>query len=121
MDGEPSLPRIRVTGFFNLQTAIQGPRRAAIYYAVRDILTVNKAGTPSSSGSRARSRRSFHDIPARQLRSLDLRRRAERQRLRRLPAGVPTTQAQDSAEREDGQRLYAGLFLQDDFRIRPRL
>jgi outer membrane receptor protein involved in Fe transport len=117
LDGEPNLPRIGVTGFFNLQTAIQGPKAGSDYYALRDILTVNKGRHSVKLGFEGSLEKIIHDT------QLDNYGRWVFDGARSGNAfadyllGVPTTQAQDSPSIKTDNGWYAGLFVQDDFRV----
>jgi hypothetical protein len=125
--GTPSLPQITVTGYFTLGQSIAGPVAGDNLYAVRDAASytrgrhslhfggdlslakdiqqtlLNNYGTFSFTGAKTGPRTNQGDGFADFL------------------LGVPATMNQDAPEDAFYNFWMGGLFLQDDFKIRPRL
>ena len=125
--GTPSLPQITVTGYFTLGQSIAGPVAGDNYYALRDVASythgrhslrfggevslakdiqttlLNNYGTFSFTGAKTGPKTNQGDGFADFL------------------IGYPATMNQDAPEDALYDFWMTGLFIQDDFKIHPRL
>ena len=91
IQGDPTLPRITVTGFFTGQTSIAGPDAGSNYFGVKDAMTISRGRPRLEVRRRGVVRKDRPRHAARQLWSVHVRRHQDDQRLRRLspwPPGV---------------------------------
>ena len=131
VQGTPSLPQIAVTGYFTLGQAIAGPTAGSNYYSARDVLSWNRGhhtikfggelaldkdiqqtllnnyGVFSFSGSKTANTKAGAAYSGNGFADFLL--------------GLPVTMNQDSPVTAEDNFWYAGLFLQDNYRIKPRL
>jgi len=127
VQGDPALPQITVSGFFILQEAIAGPVAGSNYYGVRDSLAwrlgkhslklggeaylekqrqntlLNNYGTFTFDGSKSRTGSSGGNA------------------LADFMMGLPVRMNQDAPTDKIDNDWYYALFVQDDFRVHPRL
>ncbi len=129
VQGDKALPQITVTGFFRLNEAIAGPVAGSNYYGVRDTLAwtrgkhslkiggeaylekqrqntlLNNYGTFGFDGSKSRPTGASSGGNA----------------LADFVMGLPNTMNQDAPTDKIDNDWYWALFVQDDFRVHPRL
>ena len=58
IQGDPTLPRLTVTGFFTGQTSIAGPDAGSDYFAVKDSLSITRGNHSFKFGGEISTRRS---------------------------------------------------------------
>ncbi len=104
IQGDPTLPRITVSGYFTGQAQIAGPDAGSNYFAVKDSLSIAKRQSLVQARWRSLLREDRPRHAARQLRRVHVQRQQDRQRLRRLPARPAGDDDAGRAGAEDGQR-----------------
>ena len=122
IQGDPTLPRLTVTGYFTGQTAIAGPDAGSDYWSIRDNVILSKGNHSFKFGGEILVREDRPRHAARQLRRVQLQRQQDRQRLRRLPAWPAGDDDAGRADSEDWTTArYFSAYAQDDYRIHPRV
>lgn len=123
IQGTPSLPQLAVSGYFTLGQAISGPVAGTNFYSIRDVLSWNKGshtfkfggelsldkdiqqtllnnyGVFSFTGTKAKSSNALSDFFL----------------------GLPITMNQDAPVLALANFFTGALFVQDDWKITPRL
>ena len=131
IQGTPSLPQVGVTGFFNLTEAIAGPVAGTNYYSLRDVFSwthgrhalrfggelsldkdiqatlLNNYGVFGFNGTATLPGTKGASCPSCALADFEL--------------GIPNSATQDAPVNAYTNSWYSALFLQDDFRVTPRL
>ncbi len=122
IQGDPTLPRVTVTGYFTGQTAIAGPDAGSDYYSIRDSVTISRRDHTIKIGGEFVVREDHPRHAARQLRRVPLQRQQDRECVRRLPARPSRDDVAGRAGSKDRQRRRTiSVFAQDDYRIHPRV
>ena len=80
IQGDPTLPRLTVTGYFTGQTAIAGPDAGSEYLAVKDSLSMSRGNHSFKFGGEISYERIVHDTLLRQLRRLHVQRKQNHER-----------------------------------------
>jgi carboxypeptidase family protein len=124
IQGAPSLPQIQVAGRFNLNSAIPGPVAGSNLYQVRDVLSLNRGGHSIKFGGEVSLEKIIHDTLLNNYGTFSFatsNARGTGNALADFLLGLPTTMNQDAPVTKIDNGWYFGLFVQDDFRIHPRL
>ncbi|HUR97065.1 MAG TPA: carboxypeptidase regulatory-like domain-containing protein [Pyrinomonadaceae bacterium] len=120
--GAPSLPQITVTGFFTLSNAIGGPTAGTDLYSVRDVFSWNKGRHSIRVGGEFSLNK---DTQATLLNNYGVftfnGTGATNNALANFLVGLPTGLTQDAPVTAYTNTWYTALFLQDDFRVHPRV
>jgi hypothetical protein len=127
IQGDPTLPRLTVQGYFTGQTSIAGPDAGSDYFAIKDSLTMTRGNHAFKFGGEVSYEKIVHDT------LLDnygvflfngsktgITGSAGNAYADFL-LGLPATMSQDAPVRKLDQGAYISLFAQDDFRIHPRV
>jgi outer membrane receptor protein involved in Fe transport len=131
VQGTPSLPQITVTGYFTLGQSIAGPVAGSNFYSARDVLSwtrgrhtfkfggevaldkdiqqtlLNNYGVFSFSGAKTANTKAGAAYSGNGFADFLL--------------GLPVTMNQDAPVTAEDNFWYAGLFVQDDYRVNSRL
>jgi len=131
IEGSPSLPQISISGFFNLTQAIAGPVAGTNYYSLRDVFSLthgrhafrfggelsldkdiqatllNNYGVFGFNGTATLPGSKGAKCPSCALADFEL--------------GIPNSATQDAPVNAYTNSWNSALFLQDDFRVTPRL
>nr|MDQ3009513.1 TonB-dependent receptor [Acidobacteriota bacterium] len=124
IQGAPSLPQIQVAGRFNLNSAIPGPVAGSNLYQVRNVLSLNRGGHSLKFGGEASLEKIIHDTLLNNYGTFSFaanNARGTGNALADFLLGLPTTMNQDAPVTKIDNGWYFGFFIQDDFRILPRL
>jgi hypothetical protein len=121
VQGDPALPQITVNGFFTLSNAINGPDAGGNYYGFRDTMSWTKGKHAIRFGAEI----SYDDI----LQTTNLNNygtfsfngNRSGNALADYLLGLPVQFNQDAPVAKTDKGWYYGFFVQDDYRIHPRL
>ncbi|MEQ1606296.1 MAG: carboxypeptidase regulatory-like domain-containing protein [Pyrinomonadaceae bacterium] len=126
--GTPSLPQITVTGYFSLTNAIGGPRAGTNLYAMRDIFSWNTGRHSLKLGGELSLNKDVQETllnnygvftfnASTAFNTTNLTTNA----FGNFLLGIPSNITQDSPVTAYTDTWYGALFVQDDFRVHPRL
>jgi hypothetical protein len=121
IQGPPALPRITVTGSFLLNTAISGPVAGSNFYGVRDVFSISHGRHSIKFGGDISLEKFIHDTTLDNYGVFNFDGSRATNALGDFLLGLPRTMNQDTPITKIDNGWYYGLFLQDDFRIHPRL
>lgn len=121
IQGPPSLPQITVTGYFTLGQGIAGPSAGSNFYGLRDILSLTRGRHSLKIGGDFSLEKFVHDTTLNNYGTFSFQGNKTGNALADFLLGVPQTMNQDAPITKINNSWYGGLFIQDDFRIRPRL
>lgn len=120
--GVPSLPQIDVTGFFRLSNAIGGPTAGTDMYSMRDVFSWNKGRHSIKIGGELSLNKDIQDTLLNNYGVFTFSGAgATNNALANFLLGIPTGVTQDAPVTAYTNTWYTALFMQDDFRIHPRL
>jgi hypothetical protein len=121
VQGVPALPQIAVTGYFTLGQAIAGPTAGSNYYGLRDLVSWNKGRHFLKVGGELALEKNIHDTLLNNYGVFNFTGARSGNALADFLLGAPATMNQDAPIVKYNNGWYYALFLQDDFRIHPRL
>jgi hypothetical protein len=122
IQGAPSLPQIQVQqGNFNLNSAIAGPVAGSNFYQVRDVLSLAKGRHSIRVGGEASLDKIIHDTTLNNYGNFTFNGSKTGSALADFLLGLPNQFSQDAPVTKTDNTWYVGLFIQDDFRVHPRL
>ncbi len=119
--GDPTLPRITVTGFFTAQTAIAGPDAGSNYTGVKDVLSITKGKHSLKMGGDVSYEAIIHDTLLDNYGVFTFNGSKTGNAYADFLLGVPATMTQDAPVRKTDNGMYLSAFAQDDFRIHSRV
>ncbi len=120
--GSPSLPQIDVTGWFRLSNAIGGPRAGTNLYSVRDVFSWNKGRHAIKVGGELSLNKDIQETLLNNYGVFSFSNAgAANLSFANFLIGLPTGLTQDAPVTAYTNTWYTALFVQDDFRIHPRL
>jgi hypothetical protein len=119
--GTPSLPQITVTGFFTLGQSIAGPVAGTNYYSARDVFSYTRGRHTLKVGGEIALDKDIQQTLLNNYGVFSFSGAKTGNAFADFLTGLPVTMNQDAPiTAMDNFWTYA-LFLQDDFRIHPRL
>jgi hypothetical protein len=124
IQGAPSLPQIQVAGRFNLNSAIPGPVAGSNLYQVRNVMSLNRGRHSLKFGGEASLEKIIHDTLLNNYGTFSFatnNARGTGNALADFLLGLPTTMNQDAPVTKIDNGWYFSLFIQDDFKVHPRL
>ena len=121
IQGDPTLPRLTVTGFFTGQTSIAGPDAGSNYVGVKDALTISKGKHSFKFGGDFSYEKIIHDTLLDNYGVFAFNGSKTGNAYADFLLGVPATMTQDAPVRKTDNGAYISAFAQDDFRIHPRV
>lgn len=124
IQGTPSLPQIQVSGRFNMNSALAGPVAGSNQYQVRDLFSINAGRHNIRLGGEAILEKMVHDALLTNYGDFRFNTnnpRGTRNATADWLLGLPTTMNQDAPTTKIDNSWYFGFYIQDDFRVSPRL
>ena len=121
IQGDPTLPRINITGFFTGQTSIAGPDAGSDYFAVKDSFSVTRGNHSLKFGGEISYEQIVHDTLLDNYGVFAFNASKTGNAYADFLLGLPSTMTQDAPIRKLDNGAYYSLFVQDDFRIHPRV
>ncbi len=121
IQGDPTLPRLSITGFFTGQTSIAGPDAGSNYFAVKDSLTMSRGNHSFKFGGEISYEQIVHDTLLDNYGVFSFNASKSGNAYADFLLGLPATMTQDAPIRKLDNGAYYSFFAQDDFRIHPRV
>lgn len=124
IQGPPALPQIGVSGYFTLGNGIQGPKAATDFYSFRDMAskTIGKHALVLGGELSLDKDVQITDLDDWGIFSFSTSAaRTTGNALADFLAGIPATMEQDSTDEALDNSWYSAFYLQDNYRIKPRL
>lgn len=121
IQGEPSLPQITVAGFFTLTNSIGGPRAGTNFYSIRDVFSWTKGSHSLKFGGEVSLNKDIQQTLLNNYGVFTFNNSVTRNAFADFLIGIPSAVTQDAPVTAYTDSWYTALFVQDDFRIRPRL
>ena len=135
VQGVPALPNVSVSGAFTLGEAIQGPVAGMNFYAIRDVFNWTKGRNNISLGGELSLNKDITETFLNNYGTFSFTgaktqikngTSAQKSKYKGNPTadfllGLPNTMNQDTPDTALDNAWYTGLFVQDDFKIMPRL
>jgi hypothetical protein len=124
VQGPPTLPQIQVSGRFNLNVAIGGPVGGSNLYQVRDVFSWTRGNHILKFGGEASLEKMIQDTTLNNYGIFNFNSNNTRgtgNAMADFLLGLPVTFNQDAPITKIDNGWYGGLFIQDDFKIHPRL
>ncbi len=119
--GKGSLPQITVTGFFSLTNAIGGPTAGTNLYSLRDVFSWTKGNHSIKLGGEVTLNKDIQDVLLNNYGVFTFNNTATGNGFADFLLGIPSGLTQDAPVTGYTNTWYTALFLQDDFRVTPRL
>lgn len=121
IQGEPSLPQITVAGFFTLTNSIGGPRAGTNFYSIRDVFSWVKGRHSLKLGGEFSINKDIQQTLLNNYGVFTFNNSVTRNAFADFLIGIPSAITQDAPVTAYTDTRYTAFFVQDDFRIRPRL
>lgn len=121
IQGTPSLPQITVSGFFTLTNSIGGPTAGTNFYSIRDVFSWNKGNHSLKFGGELSLNKDIQQTLLNNYGVFTFNNGATKNALADFLIGIPSAITQDAPVTGYTNTWYSALFVQDDFRIHPRL
>jgi Carboxypeptidase regulatory-like domain len=121
IQGDPTLPRLTVTGFFTGQTSIAGPDAGSNYIGVKDAISISTGKHSFKLGGDLSYEKIIHDTLLDNYGVFTFNGSKTGNAYADFLLGVPATMTQDAPVRKTDNGAYISAFAQDDFRIHPRV
>lgn len=124
VQGTPALPNISVSGYFTLGQAIAGATAGSNYYGVRELLSWTRSHHYLKIGAEVSLEKNIHDTLLNNYGTFSFTGSSSARTgnaLADFVLGLPVTMNQDAPIVKYDNGWYYGLFVQDDWRIHPRL
>ena len=121
IQGDPTLPRLTVSGYFTGQAQIAGPDAGSNYFAVKDSLSIARGNHWFKLGGEVSYEKIVHDTLLDNYGVFTFNGSKTGNAYADFMLGLPATMTQDAPVRKTDNGAYISLFAQDDYRIHPRL
>ena len=121
IQGDPTLPRLTVTGYFTAQVAIAGPDAGSDYWSVRDHVTISRGDHAFKIGGEVSHEKIVHDTLLDNYGVFSFNGSKTGNAYADFLLGLPATMSQDAPVRKLDNGSYYSVFLQDDYRVHPRV
>jgi Carboxypeptidase regulatory-like domain len=127
IQGDPTLPRLTVTGFFTGQTSIAGPDAGSNYFGVKDAVTITTGKHAFKLGADVSYEKIVHDTLLDNYGVFTFNGSktavggSQGNAYADFLLGLPATMTQDAPVRKTDNGAYISAFAQDDFRVHPRV
>lgn len=121
IQGAPSLPQITVAGFFTLTNSIGGPRAGTNFYSIRDVFSWTRGSHSLKIGGEISLNKDIQETLLNNYGVFTFNNSVTRNALADFLIGIPSAITQDAPVTAYSNSWYTALFVQDDFRVHPRL
>jgi hypothetical protein len=121
IQGDPTLPRLTVSGYFTAQTSIAGPDAGSDYFSVKDSLSMVRGNHSMKFGGEISYEEIVHDTLLDNYGVFQFNGSKTGNAYADFLLGLPATMTQDAPIRKLDNGAYLSLFAQDDYRIHPRV
>ena len=121
IQGDPTLPRITVNGYFTAQAMIAGPDAGSDYWGLKDTLSLAHGNHSFKLGGEASYEKIVHDTLLDNYGVFAFNGSKTGNAYADFLLGLPATMTQDAPIRKTDNGWYLSLFAQDDWRVHPRV
>ena len=121
VQGTPALPQIGVTGYFTLGQAIAGPVAGSNYYGLRELFNWTKGKHEVKIGGEMSLEKNIHSALLNNYGVFSFDGSKTGNAFADFLLGFPRSMNEDAPITKYNNGWYYSAFLQDDFRIHPRL
>ncbi len=121
IQGDPTLPRLTVSGYFTGQTSIAGPDAGSDYFSVKDSLSLARGNHSFKFGGEVSYESIVHDTLLDNYGVFAFNSTKTGNAYADFLLGLPATMTQDAPIRKTDNGAYVSLFAQDDYRVHPRV
>lgn len=121
IQGEPTLPRLTIAGYFTGQTSIAGPDAGSDYVALRDSFSMSRGNHMLKFGGEVSYESIVLDTLLDNYGVFTFNGASTGNAYADFLLGIPATMTQDAPIRKKDRGAYVSLFAQDDVRVHPRL
>jgi len=121
IQGTPSLPQITVSGFFTLTNSIGGPTAGTNFYSVRDVFSWFKGRHALKFGGEVSLNKDIQQTLLNNYGVFTFNNSVTKNALGDFEIGIPSAVTQDAPVTGYTNSWYTALFVQDDYRIHPRV
>ncbi len=121
IQGDPTLPRLNVSGYFTGQTSIAGPDAGSDYFGLKDTLSVARGHHSFKLGAEVSYEKIVHDTLLDNYGVFAFNGSKTGNAYADFLLGLPSTMTQDAPVRKTDNGWYLSLFAQDDYRIGSRV
>ncbi|MCU1233600.1 MAG: TonB-dependent receptor [Candidatus Solibacter sp.] len=121
VQGPPALPQITVSGYFTLSQAIAGPVAGTNFYSTRDQVSMTKGRHTLKFGGEVSLNKDIQQTLLNNYGVFSFTGTKTGNALADFLTGLPVSMNQDAPITAMDNSWAGALFLQDDFRIHPRL
>jgi len=121
IQGDPTLPRLAIAGYFTGSSQIAGPDAGSDYISVKDTLSVLRGRHAFKFGGDLSYEKIVHDTLLDNYGVFAFNGSKTGNAYADFLLGLPATFTQDAPVRKTDNGAYISLFAQDDYRIHPRL
>ena len=119
--GDTTLPRLTVTGYFTGQVSIAGPDAGSDYFGIKDAISISSGNHSLKFGADLSYEKIVHDTLLDNYGVFAFNGTKTGNAYADFLLGVPSTFTQDAPIRKTDNGAYISLFAQDDFRVHPRV
>jgi hypothetical protein len=121
IQGDPTLPRLTITGFFTGQTAIAGPDAGSDFWSIRDNVILSKGDHSFRFGGEVSYEKIVHDTLLDNYGLFTFNGSKTGNAYADFLLGLPATMSQDAPIRKLDNGAYFSAYVQDDYRVHPRV
>jgi hypothetical protein len=121
IQGDPTLPRLSVSGYFTGQTSIAGPDAGSDYFSVKDTVSMSRGNHSLKFGGEVSYEKIVHDTLLDNYGVFAFNASKTGNAYADFLLGLPSTMTQDAPVRKTDNGAYISLFAQDDFRISSKV
>jgi hypothetical protein len=121
IQGDPTLPRITVTGFFTGQTAIAGPDAGSDFWSIRDSVIISRRNHTFKIGGEISYEKIVHDTLLDNYGVFLFNGSKTGNAYADFLMGLPATMTQDAPVRKLDNGAYYSVFAQDDYQLHSRV
>jgi hypothetical protein len=121
IQGDPTLPRLTVSGYFTGQVSIAGPDAGSDYFGVKDTVSIVNGNHSFKFGAEVSYESIVHDTLLDNYGVFAFNGTKTGNAYADFLLGLPSTMTQDAPIRKTDNGWFVSLFAQDDFRVHPRV
>jgi hypothetical protein len=121
IQGAPSLPQITVSGYFTLTNAIGGPTAGGDFYSARDVFSWTTGNHAIKAGGELSYNKTIQDTLLNNYGVFTFNNTVTKNALADFMVGIPSAVTQDAPVNALWNSWYGAAFIQDDFRVLPRM